>query len=108
MTQYPSKLFSHFEGNVDVELDLSNILKKSGVKKAVGVDASKLARKVDLAGLKLDVEEFDSEKLKSVPVNLNKSEVHRLDIGKLKTFLSFDLKNISNFLRNDVVKKIVY
>ena len=87
--------------NENTESDISNALIKSEVKKEAGVDASKLAKKVDSAGLKLDVDKLDSEKLKTITVNLNKlkSEVYRLDVVKLKTLISFDLKNLSSFFK---------
>ena len=53
----------------------------------VCVDTLKLAKKADLASLKLNVHELDIDKLKTVPVDLYKP---------------------SNVVDNDVVKKIVY
>ena len=70
-----------------VELDLSNYGTKTNLKKATGVDTSDFAKKVDLASLKLDVDELDIDKLKTVPVDLSK---------------------LSNVVDNDVVKKTVF
>ena len=51
-------------GRVKVELDWSNYATKADLKSAKGVDASKIANKVDLANLKSNVDKLDIEKLK--------------------------------------------
>ena len=48
-----------FGGRVKVELDLSNYTKKADLKNARGVNTSKFAKKVDLKGLKSDVDKSD-------------------------------------------------
>ena len=73
-------------GNVKVELDLSNYATKADIKNATGADALKFAKKVDLASLK--------------------SEIDKLDIGKLET-TPVDLSNPSNEVKNEVVKKLL-
>ena len=87
MSQYFSKPYIAFEGNVKVELDLSSYAKKAELKKSAGVDTFKLAGKSDLASLKAEVDKIDVDKLKTVPVDLSKS---------------------SNVVKNEVVKKTVY
>ena len=72
---------------VKVEFNLSNYAIKSDTIKTTGVDTSECARKTDLASLKLEVNELDIDKLKTVPVDLSK---------------------LSNVGDNDVVKKIDY
>ena len=67
-----------------VELDLSNYATKANFKNATGVDTSKFCKKVDLASLK-----------------------SKLDIDKLVP-LPVDLSNLSDAVKNDVVKKDVY
>ena len=52
-----------------VELDLSIYETKSDLENAIGVDTSKLAKKVDLASLKSDVDKLDIDKLKNVPTS---------------------------------------
>ena len=42
-----------FEGEVKVELDLSNYVTKANLKNATSVDSSKFAKKIDLANLKI-------------------------------------------------------
>ena len=73
--------------NVKVELDLSNYATKAVLKNATGVDTFEFAKKVDLASLK--------------------SEIDKLDIGKLET-TSVDLSKLSDAVKNEVVKKTVY
>ena len=47
-----------------VELDLSNYATKTDLKNAAGIDKSSLAKKVDLASLKSNVDKLDIDKLK--------------------------------------------
>ena len=92
-----------------VELDLFNYATKADLKNATGVDTSKVAKKVDLASLKSNVDKLDIDKLKKVPNSLSslKSKVHKLDVDKL--FLApFDLSKLSDVVKNDVIKKVVY
>ena len=65
-----------------VELDLpnSNFTTKADLKNATGVDTSKLAKKVDLANLKSNVDKLDVDKLKNEPTNFSK--VDKLEVDK--------------------------
>ena len=45
-------------GRVKVELHLSNYVTKADIKNAAGADASKFAKKVDLANLKSNVDKM--------------------------------------------------
>ena len=74
-------------GDNNVEVDLSNYVKKVDLKNATGTDTSKLAAKSDLISLKAGVKKIDTDRLKTVPVDLSK---------------------LSNVVNNDVVKKSVY
>ena len=71
-------------GIMKIELVLSNYATKADLKNARGVDASKFAKKVDLANLKIDVDKLDIDKLKNVPTNLSnlKSKVDKFDADK--------------------------
>ena len=71
------------------ELDLSNYVTKADLKNAAGVDASKFAKKVDLANLKSKVDKLDIDKLKNVPTNSSnlKGKADKLDADKLDLFL---------------------
>ena len=56
-----------------VKLDLSNYAeKKTDLKNATDVDTSKLAKKVDLAGLKSEIDKLDIDKLETTPIDLDK------------------------------------
>ena len=72
-----------------VEIDLSNCATKAYLKKTTttGADTSKIAKKIDLASLK--------------------SEIDKLDIGKLETS-PVDLKILSDVVDKEVFKKDVY
>ena len=76
-----------FERNNKVELDLSIYTTKLELNEATGIDTSNFALKSNLAGLKTEVHKIDVDKLKTVPVNLSK---------------------LSNVVNNDVVKKTSY
>ena len=58
-----------------VELDLSNDATKADLKDATGVDTSIFAKKVDLAGLKSNVDKLDIDKLKNAPRNIRNLKV---------------------------------
>ena len=92
-----------------VELDLSNYATKADLKNAIGVDASKFAKKVDLANIKSNVDKSDFDKLKYVPTSLSnlKSKVDKLDVDKLVP-VPADLSKLSDVVKNYVVKKDVY
>ena len=96
-------------GRVKVELDLSNYATKADLGNATAVDTSKLAKKVDSANLKSNVDKLDIDKLKNVPTNLSnlKSKEDKLDVDKLIP-VSVDLSKLSGVVKNDPVKKDVY
>ena len=88
MCQYFPKPFnSHFGGNMNVKVDLSNYAKKTDLKNVTHFDTSSFALKRNLASLK--------------------TEVVKLDIDKLLS-ISADFSKLSNAVKNDVVKKTVY
>ena len=87
MSQYFPKPYEPFGGDINVKVDLSNYATKTDLKKATGIDTSKLAAKFDLASLKAEVYKIDIDKLNTVPVDLSK---------------------LSNVVNNEVVKKTVY
>ena len=55
MNQFFLKPCNHFSGNVRVKFHLSNYATKSDVKEVIGVDASSIVLKVNLASWKSDV-----------------------------------------------------
>ena len=89
-----------------VELDLSNYVTKTNLKKATGVDTSSFAKKTDLANSESDV---DNDKLRNIPTNLSnlKSKVDKIHVDKLVP-VHVDLSKLSDIVKNDVVKKDVY
>ena len=86
MSQYfPS--YNNSSKNIKVELDLSNYATKTDLKNITHVDVSNYASKANLAALKTKVDKIDTDKLKTIPV---------------------DLAKLSNAVKNDVVKKTGY
>ena len=66
---------------------MANYATKDDVKNITHVDVSSFASKTNLAALKTEVDKVDTDKLKTVPV---------------------DLAKLSNVVNNDVVKKTDY
>ena len=89
------------------ELDLSNYATKKDLKNATGVDTTSFAKKVDLASLKSDVHKLDIDKLKNVPSGLGsfKSKVGKLDVDKLVP-VPVDLSKLSNVVKKMSLKKM--
>ena len=94
---------------MEVELDLPNYVTKADSKNTAGADASRIAKKVDLASSKSEVDELDIDKLEKVPAVLNslKSKVDKLDVDKLLS-VPVDLSKLIGVAKNVVVKKGVY
>ena len=86
MSRYFPKPFRSFGRNINVKVDLSNYETKTDLKNVTHVDTSSFAQKINLAGLKTDVD--------------------KLDIDILVPFQA-DLSKLSDFLKNDVIKKTV-
>ena len=85
MSYYPP--YKSSSNNIKVELDLTNYATKTDLKNITHVDVSSFASKRNLAALK--------------------TEVDKIDVGKLKTTPT-DLDRLSNLVKNDVVKKTDY
>ena len=73
--------------NVKVELDLINYATKTDLKNITHVDVSSFASKTNLAALKTEVDQIDTDKLKTAPTELAK---------------------LTNVIENDLVKKTIY
>ena len=87
---YKMNFFSehaHSNNEIKVKLDLSNYAAKSGLKSATAVDTSKCAKGADLATLKSDIDESDTDKFETTPAGLSK---------------------LSHKVKNEVIKKIEY
>ena len=87
MSQYFPKQYEPFGGDINVKVDLSNYATKTDLKNISHVDVISFALKSNLASLKIEVEKLDIDKLTHVPN---------------------DLGNLSNVVKNDVVKKTEY
>ena len=87
MTQYFPKPYEAFGSDINVKVDLSNYATKTYMKNISHVDTSRFALKTNLASLNTEVDKLDIDKLVHVPVDLSK---------------------LSDVVKNDVVKKIVY
>ena len=87
MSQYFSKPYEPFGGDIKVKVDLSNYGTKADLKNATGIDTFKLVLKSNLASLKAEIDKIDVDKLKTNPVDLSK---------------------LSNVVNNDVVKETLY
>ena len=87
MTQYFLKPFRSFGGNINAKVYLSNYATKTDLKNVTHVDTLSFALKTNLASLKTDVTKLDIDKLAPVPV---------------------DLSELSDVVKNDVVKKTVH
>ena len=85
-----SQYFAPYESsskNIKVQLDLTNYATKDDVKNITHVDVSSYATKTNLAALKSEVDKIDVGKLKAVPV---------------------DLAKLTNVVKNDVIKRTDY
>ena len=87
MSQYFSKPFRSFGGNINFKIHLSNYATNTDRKNVKHVGTSSSALKANLANLKTEVDKLDNDKLVPVPVDLSK---------------------LSDVVKNDVVKKYVY
>ena len=85
MSYYPP--YRSSSNNIKVKLDLTNYATKGDVKNITHVDVSSYATKTNLASLKTEVDNIDTDKLKTVPA---------------------DSAKLSNVVKNDVVKKTDY
>ena len=85
MNYYPP--YKSSSKNVKVELDLTNYATKTDLKNITHVDVSSFASKTNLAALKTEVDKIDTGKLKTAPT---------------------DLAKLTNAIENDVVKKTDY
>ena len=85
MSYYPP--YKSSSNNIKVELDSTNYATKNDLKNITHVDVSSFASKTNLAALKTEVDKIDTDKLKTVPV---------------------DLAKLTNAVENDLVKKTIY
>ena len=79
--------FQKFGGNINVKVDLSNYATKADIENITHVDTSSFALKTSLTSLKSEIDKLGIDKLVPDPV---------------------DLSELSDVVKNDVVKKYVY
>ena len=79
--------FQKFGGNINVKVDLSNYATKADIENITHVDTSSFALKTSLTSLKSEIDKLGIDKLVPDPV---------------------DLSELSDVVKNDVVKKTVY
>ena len=103
---YISEPYIRTKSKIIVNSDLSSYVAKSDLKKVTGFDTSSFNKKADLASLKSDVDELDTDKFKNVPFSLNslKDKIDKLDVDKLKP-VPTDFKRFSDVVDTEVVKK---
>ena len=72
MSQYFPKPYEPFDGNINVKVDLSNYATKADIKNITHINTSGFPLKTNLATWKTEVNKLDTNKLKTVPVDLSK------------------------------------
>ena len=84
MSQYFPKPYEPFGGDINVKVYLSNYATKADVKKISQVDTLSFALKRNLASLKTEVDKLDIGKLTTVPIDLSKlSDIVKNDVAKI-------------------------
>ena len=71
MSQYFPRPYEPFGRDINVTVDLSNYATKTDIKNILHVDTSSFALKSNLASLKSEVHKLDIDKLKILPNNLS-------------------------------------
>ena len=101
MSQYFSKPYEPFGGNINVKVDLSNYATKADIKNIS--HTSSFVLKTNLANLKTEVDKLDIDKLVPVPVELSKLSdpitnevVKKTDFNAKITDLENKICDISN------------
>ena len=87
MSQYFSKPYEPFGGDINVKVDASNYATKADIKNIWHIVTSSFALKANLSNLKSEVDKLDIDKLVPAPVDFSK---------------------LNDVVKNDVVKKDVY
>ena len=103
MSKYFPKRYKPFGRDINVKVDLSNYATKTDLKNVSHIDVSSFALKSNLASLKIEVDEIDADKLKTVPADLTKlSNVVKDDVVKKTEYISLKTKvdniDVSGFL----------
>ena len=108
MSQYFTKPYEPFGGDVNVQADFPNYATKADIKNISHVDPSSFALKTNLASLKTEVDKLDIDKLVPVPVDLSKlSDVVKNDVAK-KTAYDKLVAKVNNINTSGFVLKTNY
>ena len=106
MSQYFPKLFTSFDGNVNVKVDLSNYATKTDLKNVTNFDTSTFTLK-KIASFKTEVDKLDIDKLAPVPVDLSKlSDAIKNHVKK--TVYDKLAAKVDNIGTSDIVLKTRY
>ena len=111
MSQYFSKSYEPVGGDINFKVDLSNYATKTDLENVSHVDVSSFALKSNFASLKTEVDKVDADKLKTVPVDLAQLSnvvknylVKKIEYNKLVT--KFDNIDTTNFVKKTNMKKM--
>ena len=103
MSQYFRKPYEPFGGDINVKVDLSNYVTKTGLKnESPHVGVSSFALKSNLARLKAEVDKLDIDKL--TPVHFLQSNVVKNDVVK-KTEYNKLVAKVDNIETTNFIKK---
>ena len=72
MSRYFPKPYEPFGGHINVKVHWSNYATKTDIENIFHVDTSRFALKTNLANLKTEVDKLDTDKVKTVPIDLSK------------------------------------
>ena len=88
---------------------MANYETKSDLRNATVVETSDFTKKADLVSLNSGIDKSDIDKIEKVPIGLSclKIKLDKLDVAKLVP-VSLDLSNLSNVVKNNVVKDTEY
>ena len=71
MNYFPEP-YTRSENKITVELDLFNQVTEFDLKRTTGIDTSKFVKKVDLTGLKSEIDKLDINAIGTTPVDFSK------------------------------------
>ena len=89
MSQYFPMLLRSYRENIKVKIGLSNYATKADIKNITHVDTSNFASKTNIANLKTEVDKLDIGKLRTVPVDLSKLS----NVVKMKLLKRLNIMN---------------
>ena len=108
MSKYFSRPLRSYRENINIRVDLSNYVTKADIKNITHVDTSGFALKTNLANLKTEVDKLDTGKLKTIPADLSKlSNVVKIEVIK-KTEYNKLLNKVNNIDTSGFVLKTKY